>query len=248
MPLHENARFINLFNVGRPITYQENIASQLPGIIQYLPLNEVNGIVAADASGNGRNGSYSGVTLSSIDGPGPSMGRAGRWDGVNDLVGLNGTSWSAAFNPNLGSWGIWLKVFNAAVWSDGSSRDSYIGVDVNNFILLRKSSVANTFTFWFRTGGGSSLNLNHTISTTDWFHVCFTWNKASNRCRAYINGTQITGSPTTYAFVWAGSILNLFTAIGGNAFASFFNGYAAHSIVSSQEWNQSQVTIAATSF
>lgn len=233
---------------GARKTYQQQMLASLPGVIQYLPLNELTGVVAADASGNGRTGSYSGVTLNSADGPGPSMGRAGRWDGVNDVVALNGGSWAAAFNANLGSWGLWLRVFNSGVWTDGSSRDSYIGVDVNNFILLRKSATNNTFTFWFRTGGGSSLNLNTTLSTTEWFHVCFTWDKANNRCRAYINGTQITGSPTTYAFTWSGSINDTFSKIGGNAFASFFNGYAQHSIVASQEWTATQVALAAVAF
>lgn len=68
-------------------TYQAKVLTLFEDdLIAYWPLNETSGTTANDVSGNGRHGTYSGVTLDQVDGPGETMGRAGLWDGINDRV------------------------------------------------------------------------------------------------------------------------------------------------------------------
>jgi large repetitive protein len=66
-------------------TYAQRLMAIQPANLRlYLPLNETSGTLANNPTGNGVNGSYSGVTLNGL--LSPDSLSAGAWDGVNDLV------------------------------------------------------------------------------------------------------------------------------------------------------------------
>jgi large repetitive protein len=77
-----------VFAITTPVTaasyVQRVMAIQPANLKMYLPLNESTGTVATSPTGNGLNGSYSGVTLNSL--LSPDSLSAGAWDGINDLV------------------------------------------------------------------------------------------------------------------------------------------------------------------
>ena len=111
--------------------------------IAYWPVNETSGVVADNAEGTAaRDGAITGVTLNSITGP--AGGPAGRWDGANDYIDIESASLSTAFNGNAGTVALWLRAFNAGVWTDAASRYLLsLFFDAANNILIRNGKIPN---------------------------------------------------------------------------------------------------------
>lgn len=197
------------------IPYSTRVLSYAPDI--YWPLTESAGVVAVDATGNGRHATYSGVTLGGetfLNGD-----RAPSFDGVNDFVNIfsaiNGT-YSGATGTVAG----WAKA-NAAVWTDAA----------NNRIL----NIQATSSFWISSiSGGNNLYFQHISTTsnttnpgTNWFHWAVTWSTTLNSTVFYVNGLPI-GSGTTGT--WSGSLSNSTNVLGASntAGSAPWNGSISH--------------------
>ena len=105
--------------------YYQKVLSYDP--IAYWMMDEKQGAVSYDmvtARNTGaRNGAYTGVTLGQ---PGIGDGNTSPlFDGANDFTNIYSASFNAAFNGAEGTLGIWMRVFNVAVWTDGTGTDQF---------------------------------------------------------------------------------------------------------------------------
>lgn len=186
------------------------------GPIAYYPQAEPSGTTIVDESGNGRNGTYVGVTLGQ---PGIGDGRtAAGYGGVMSYGNIYSASLAGAFNGAEGSLVTEARVANAGVWTDGAFRDLVrILVDANNFVALFKTNTNNTLSVGQTAGGVSkTISTNALGGTTIPFSVALTWSKTADQVKIYINGTQI-GSTLTGLGTWTGSLSPTRTTIGATS-------------------------------
>lgn len=173
---------------GAAQSYIDKVLSYSP--IAYWPLNEPSGGTAVDASGNGYDGAYTGVTLGQTGiGDGETCPL---FDGANDYCDIYSAGLDAAFDKDEGSMSCWVKVFNAGVWTDGLER--YAFAVRNNWTNKAQffKDVVNNRVYWHRgTTGDISSVLNPAMGGyTDWFHVGMTWSVLANEMKAFLNGPQ----------------------------------------------------------
>ena len=157
------------------------------GPLAYWRLEEASGSVAADASGNGRNGTYQGPILG---GPGAFAGSlAPSFDGVNDEVVVPG---AAAPNP-LGGVTVeaWARSLTPTWNADGflvSKRNAYI---------LNPDKGKKTLSFrvyaggaWRKTGSASAPNWTPPpgFDITQWHHYVGVYD--GSQVRLYVDGVQ----------------------------------------------------------
>jgi hypothetical protein len=179
-------------------------------LIAYWPVLEASGTTAKDLSGNGRNGTITGVDLAQ---PGIGDGRtAGYFDGTNDYINIHSAGLNTAFNGQEGTVGLWLKVPSAA-YTDGTSRLALsFRVDGNNNLDIRKSASNNFVTFNY-AAGGTSKSVAHATSSTLWMHLLMTFSKSGDAMKAYVLGVQ-SGSTQTALGSWTGNLSAFNTTIG----------------------------------
>jgi len=177
-----------------------------------LPLNETSGTVAADVTGNGRNGQYSadvsgwtpydtGLDLS-----------APYFDGtrtVNLLPG--GTDFANCADWDECSILLCARAANLAMWTDGQVRQPLMLGSANGPGGLNRHTVTkpgdNTFrsTCYFN---GSKSESTHYTSTTDWMVMVLTISQAASEWKCWINQTQI-GATDAIADTWTEANLTL---------------------------------------
>lgn len=211
-------------------SYSRKILATAP--IAYWPLDEVAGSVARCLVNPAQNGAVTGVTWAH-DNTGPFGTPAPYFDGANDYIEICTAAFQAAFNGPVGSMMIWMKVFNAAVWTDGIGHFALSAyIDNNNRVGLTKSSVDNT-TGGYAIAGAGTASLSHSPYTnTDWFHNLITWSDANNddEAKGYIDGVQ--EEPTSNAMnAWAGGALNATRTLIGSYTdvpSNPFYGWLAH--------------------
>lgn len=104
-------------NIARAGTYADKILALNP--IAYWKLDETSGTTAYDSSGNHYDGTYYGVTLDQIDGPGSTMGRAGLWDGINDYVNVFSAPLASAIDTDHYTVVLWFRAASADMWGTG---------------------------------------------------------------------------------------------------------------------------------
>ncbi len=222
------------------LTYQQKILSLLPGIIQYLPMNETSGLVANDVSGQANNGAYSGATLAQMTGPGASMGLLPRYDGVNDFLNLYSAAFNADFVGSEFTFACWFRLTSVA-----SGRIARILVDFSNVLDIVIS--AGVITTNYTANGVFKTRAGFNVSVDTWYHYGLTVTDTNDRMRVYRNGVQL-GATLTGIGAWTGSLDStqccfMASTTGGLSPA---NGYGGHSIVANQEWTTAQMLIAAT--
>lgn len=215
----------NTSSATTAMTYTEKVLSYSP--IAYWPLTELSGLVADNAEGTAaRDGTYSGVTLDSADGPIVGT-RAGRWDGVNDYCNIYSASLNGVFNGAEGSLVAWVKVFDAGVWTDGSARVVVrIGADSTNYYQLWKNSTNNQLIYQ-RWSGIQDVVVQSSVSPTAWFNMAVTWSQAADQFKAYYNGVQV-GVTQTGLGAWTLALNSNLCSIGSNSIAvpaNVFNGH-----------------------
>jgi hypothetical protein len=212
-------------------------------IIAYWPLWEGSGSVAADISGNGRNGAYIGVDLGY---PGIGDGRTCPYfDGATDYVNIYSASLAAAFNGAEGTIIIWPKVYNAAMWTDGVTHDICVfRVDGNNLVRIWKDSTNSLFWRYLASGVNSQISLSTT--TTTFMCLDLTWNKALDRMRAFYNGLQ-TGTDQVGLGVWVGALNATRTLIGAYDTPPTYPwyGYIGYGVVLNREATPAEMAKAA---
>lgn len=190
------------------------LSVQRAALLAYWPLSELSGTTAADASGNGRTGSYVNA-VPGAQGVGDGRTAAG-FDGTSDAINVYSASLRDAFNGSEGSLMAWAKVSGAGVWTDAANRN-IVRVDsatAGNLVFIRKTTTNNTLQLRYSAGSTDKI-----IATTafggalGWLHVALTWSKAADQVKAYVNGAQI-GATQTSLGTWAGLPTSGAVAIG----------------------------------
>ena len=208
---------------ANPFAYTQKVQALAP--IAYWPLAESSGSVATDESGNARNGAYTSVALGAA---GIGDGRsAATFDGSTSYCNVQGAGLTAAFSGAAGTLALWAKVSAAGVWTDGVTRLLAIFlVDASNFVRLRKISTANTLDAQY-SAGGTIKTVQISTSTTGYFHLAATWNKAGDQFIVYFNGAQ-SGSTQTGLGTFAGSLATSLIGANSTAPANVHSGVEAH--------------------
>lgn len=212
--------------VDPALAYTNKVKALSP--IAYWPLAEASGTTANDESGNGRNGTYTAVTLGQT---GIGDGRtAASFDGSTSFANVFSASLQAAFNNQEGTLAAWARVSGAGVWTDGAQRRIVrLAADANNSVVLFKATTNNQLSWTYQAGGTSSTRSKGAVSTTDWIHVALTWSKSGDQAIAYFNGVQ-EGAVLSGLGAWAGNLASSTTLIGATSQTpgGVWNGNLAH--------------------
>ena len=176
---------------------QRVISIARPNLIALFPLNERTGATAADISPVGSVGDIDGVTLANATGPNGMP--VGYYDGVNDDIDIDTSPpepfW-AAYDVDEMTCIMWLKVYNAGVWTDSTGRKSLVlyksNPDVNG-IQIAKTSTNNELLYKIerREGGATEQQHLYTISTTSWFCVGVSVSVTGAYCKFYLDGVLV---------------------------------------------------------
>lgn len=217
---------------------------QAMGPIALWPMDSLSGTTARDATPNGRNGTYSGVTLGQ---PGIGDGKTSPlFDGVNDFCDVYSASLAGAFNGDEGSLVAWAKVSGAGVWTDGTSRYLVsLQADATNYQVIRKYSTNNTLRFDSRATNTKTVSV--TTSLAGWFHAALTWSRSADEVKVYLNGVQ-QGAAQTGLGAWAGTLVSNATVIGSSSSstpASCWSGWLAYVAVFARALTPGEVARAA---
>lgn len=175
-----------LLGSRNPLAYTNKVRSFAP--LAYWPLADATGSVATDASGNGRNGTYSNVTLGV---PGIGDGRtAASFNGTSSYVDIYAAI-SGVIPYDEGSISVWV-------------RDTALDVSTRQAIGWRKPDVR-----WqlIQTDLKRPAISRAAVSVSDvtdfapvWTHLCATWSVVGNSLKLYRNGVSV-GTPSTAATI-----------------------------------------------
>jgi hypothetical protein len=209
-------------------SYIQKIIATNP--IAYWPFNEVSGTTAINYGtiGSSANGVYTGPTLNNY--PAPGGGKCPNFDGLgmDDRVNIYSAALNSNLNKNLFSISIWAKMVDASIWTNGQSHSIIrLYIDVNNEINFVKHS-ANPLYLYIKSGGGIKFSIIST-TTIDWYHICMTFDKASDELKFYLNAEQ-QGATQTGLGNFTGNLDSAACMIGaqGTGGTLPFNGYFAH--------------------
>ena len=212
-----------------PADYQEKTqAIETANQIGYFPFADLTGVSATDLSPLTESGFYLFPTLGEAGQQSKKCIKCEPADG--DYVYALGSTRPAQFNPDLGVASCWVKVSNAAAWSDGTRRWIFNARNgIGRFVGFYKDSIANRIGMIYDRTGGQPTIFASVSPTTDWFHVSGTWQKIGSDCifRLFLNGVQIAIG--TFSTV---------TAWGGNPTSIDFGGHAAFGSETWAGWMQ----------
>lgn len=213
-----------LFGDNAALRYTNKVKALRP--IAYWPLAEPAGAVVVDASGNGRNGTYTSVTLGAI---GIGDGRtAATFNGTTSLANVFSTSLQSAMSFTEGSVTAWFKVSGSGVYTDATARRIIHLRNTANteFISLARTTTNNQFELRINGNGGATQQIvNLTTSALGWVMLGFTWSATGSQCVGYINGVQAgtAGAPVAWGAAmtaaWISSV---------NGAAQIWSGTIAH--------------------
>ena len=209
--MYRHALLQLLGSARNPLAYTNTIKALGP--IAYWPQAEPSGTTIVDESGNGRNGTYVGVTLGQ---PGIGDGRTAAGY-VSSVGNIYSASLAGAFNGQDVCATIWFQPANAGIWTDGIIRRlASWRVDASNMLLMSKDSAANTLTINYIAGGVSKA-VTFTLSATDWTHIAVRVRKSSDKLEGYLNGVKSSVLQSGIG-TWAGSLAPTLTCLGaGNS-------------------------------
>lgn len=227
------------FATGGALAYTNKVIALAP--IAYWPLADAAGAsVVTDESGNGRNGTYTAVTLGQT---GIGDGRtAASFDGSTSFANVFSTSLQSAFNGAEGTIATWLRVSSSSVWTDATLRSPMtLSVTGSNVVRIRKPTTSNQIQ---GTYIANAINLSVTVGTSSlaWLHLAVTWSKSADQVIVYLNGTQ-SGSTLTGLGVFSGSLLSTTTTLGASSTtpAAPWSGLVAHAAVWTTPLSAAQV-------
>ena len=233
---------------GRETYLQKVQGIQRANQILYHPMNEPSGGVAIDYSPEGNNGAYTNVTLGE---PGIGDGlTCPRFDGVSGYEAPWSAGLASDFDGTEGTFAIWAKVFNAAIWTNAIKEQVMaISADVaNNYMNIVTSTVNNRMDVTYEANGVSNARSVIGLLTTGWMHWSLTWSVIADELKVYLDGVQ-QGATFNGLGTWVGPLINNNTVFGVLRIAaatSFWNGWLAHAVLWKIPLAQPDITNVAT--
>ncbi|WP_158517580.1 filamentous hemagglutinin N-terminal domain-containing protein [Moorena producens] len=171
-------------------TYNEAVLGDNP--IVYWSLDETSGSTAFNATGNGFNGTYKGVTQGV---PGIS-GTAGEFNGKNDTAVDIGTVQSGS------DLDISNQSFTVEAWIKPNKigkRQAYFGIQNEDQKIRSDNDKSNSL--YFRLNENASVRFGdfpndletpeNIIKTNTWYHVVASYDKSSDTNTIFVNGREI---------------------------------------------------------
>jgi hypothetical protein len=200
------------------------------GPIAYWPMWEASGLTAYDISGYSRHGVYQGVDpVQSGIGDGKTCPY---FDGANDYCNVYTASLAAILPAAEGTLHLWIRVFNAGVWTNGlEQRFATFVTATGDYIILRKSGNNNQLDWLYKAGGVAKIVSAIGITSVGWLPVGITVSATVTEMRAYLNGVQ-TGLTQGGFGAWGGALLANTAAFGASNTTPLlpWNGYVAHGV------------------
>lgn len=225
------------YKTGKVLTlsleYYQRVLNASSNLIGLWRLNETSGTTINDISGNGLNGTYTGVTLN--DTTSPDGQPAAKFTASSSYGNLYSASLAGYFDDgetfSAGSMMVWIKV-DSARWTDGQARVILeFGNSGSNKLYLLKSNTNNTLAAFYARS--TQVSASFSTSSTNWLNVFMTWSAAGGYVRIYVNGaagTQYSGSLTAItggltssrALIGADSTVGSFAHLGHAALAALW--------------------------
>jgi hypothetical protein len=211
------------------VAYWQRVRAVQPyRLVAYWRLNESSGSYAGDSSGNGYDGTASGVAWGQ-DGIGDGDTAAG-FDGVNDYVAVYSEGLAGEFDGDEGTLMIWAR----RRLSTSTGHTVRIGTTGGMSYLAIYYDLANG-RFRFRREASGSKIQNYYTATTEWVCLAMTYSRSADELKAYVNGVQ-AGATVTGLGAWVGELLLTQCALGSFyavAPAQVWDGSLAHAAL----WN-----------
>lgn len=181
--------------------------------VAYWRLGETSGTVAVDASGNGRDGTYSGTVPKSIAGlltgdvdPAQSF--------INQIADFVEIAHDAAFNAAIISVEVWVKATSASA-SGGIFEKTVGGVVNTQFLLFQEGS----WKWRIICAEGLSVTIDTPLVTGAVTHLVATYD--GSNMRLYKDGVLVAG-PTAVGAIRTGTGVSFIGKLGSGVYA--FNG------------------------
>lgn len=194
--------------------------------IAYWPLWEASGDVAECLVNPAQNGTYTGGLLGE---PGIGDGNTSLFiDGVNDLVDVGSVTFNAAFNGLEGSMMIWLKAFNAGVWTDTGNRYFAVMQNAGEYVILHKNDPNQIRGATLMGGNAKDVSTVAYAGSTAWINFTLTWSDSGN---ALIMYTQGANPITSTLGTWGGGGLTSAILGAGSAAFRVWHGWLQHCFI-----------------
>lgn len=215
--------------------YWQRVVRTAPGnLISYWPLGDASGtgvVNLASLRGMPAAAGIPAATSSNVTLAQPGIGDGKTsmlFNGTSSYVNIYSAELASAFSGAEGTLMVWVRVANAGVWADATSRYVVeVKVDANNYLQIWRSTTNNRLAWAYNAGNTLELITNDQAGL-DWLCLALTWSKSGNLVVAYRNGVQVNTS--TALGVWAGALSSEMTVIGAvNATPeSVWSGSIAH--------------------
>ena len=178
--------------IDDPSGFESTVQSNGP--VGYWRLGETTGATAIDASGNGNDGTYNGVTLGVGGVPNAGADTAVDFDGVNDSIDL-GTFDVDGTGLTLSAW-INVDDFDNSdqrIISKAMSTGGNAEADHWWMLSTHASGGDNVLRFRVKAGGTTDTLIASTgdISTDQWHFVAATYDEATGAMKIYLNGIEV---------------------------------------------------------
>lgn len=216
------------------MTYTDRVLAIHPSeMLAYWPMTETSGTTATDATGNGRTGTYTDVTLGE---PGIGDGSTGaNFNGSTSVMDVWSADLASAFTPGEFTIALWFKI-PLEVWTNAhTGRLFTFQVDAGNRVLLQKNAQSNQLSTIYNAGNANKTRTVTSYSPVYWTHWALTVSKTANAMRVYLSGAQ-NGLAINGLGTWVGTLTDGSTVIGGQSGfgpVSVLSGSLAHFTV----WN-----------
>lgn len=195
-----------------PSVYESKVIAMGP--IAFWPLDEASGATAFDRSGNGRNATYTNVTLGAT-GIGDG-GTAASFNGTTAFTNIYSAAFQAAFNQQELSISFWINI-TPAVWTDATLRAALRirKAGALDRIDIYKNTPNNEFDVTY-VANGVTKNVVFTFgaSPTRYIHACATVSLSGDALKFYINGAQV-GTTQSGLGTWTATTLDTNQCIVG---------------------------------
>jgi RHS repeat-associated protein len=190
---------------NRAPSYADSVTkSELGSLLKgYWRLDEASGSTAADASGNGFNGTYAGPTLG---GTGAlfreSPNKAPTFDGTNDYVGITSSLGSVSGSFTVSAWikpTVLPDATNTARAFVGSRKGTSGSQEFSFDAKLVYQASDKSQNLQVNIGNGSGwlyngANWPYPFEANRWYHVVVAVDDTKDAATAYVNGVQIGSS------------------------------------------------------